>query len=75
MTEITALYPELPSPHTGGYGVLYADGHASINRNINFPPFQRPSLASTIKTEKQNSCCKSWWRFSLQQERRGAVYI
>jgi len=53
MTEITALYPELPSPHTGGYGVLYADGHASIDRNINFPPFQRPSLASTIKTEKQ----------------------
>ncbi len=53
MTEITSLYPELPSPHTGGYGVLYADGHAAIGRNINFPDFQRPSLTSTISAEKQ----------------------
>gem|GEM_PF-963626 len=52
MTEITSLYPELPTPHTGGYGVLYADGHAAIGKNITFPSFQKPSLASTESIEK-----------------------
>ncbi|HPP09266.1 MAG TPA: hypothetical protein PK303_09155, partial [bacterium] len=52
MTEITSLYPELPTPHTGGYGILYADGHAQIGRNISFPSFQKPSLALTGPGEK-----------------------
>ncbi|MGB9643190.1 MAG: hypothetical protein ACPL3Q_08360, partial [Candidatus Ratteibacteria bacterium] len=52
MTEITSLYPELPTPHTGGYGILYADGHAQIGRNISFPSFQRPALALTGSGEK-----------------------
>ena len=53
MTEITSLYPELPTPHTGGYGVLYADGHAAIGRNLSFPSFERKPLASNITAEKQ----------------------
>ncbi|MCM8763931.1 MAG: hypothetical protein NC830_00995, partial [Candidatus Omnitrophica bacterium] len=53
MIEITSLYPELPMPHTGGYGILYADGHAAIGRDFSFPSFERPALASNISTEKQ----------------------
>jgi prepilin-type N-terminal cleavage/methylation domain-containing protein/prepilin-type processing-associated H-X9-DG protein len=53
MTEITSLYPELPTPHTGGYGVLYADGHAAIGRDIKFPSFQRPALVATSVPEKK----------------------
>ncbi|MCX7705298.1 MAG: DUF1559 domain-containing protein, partial [bacterium] len=53
MTEITSLYPELPTPHTGGYGILYADGHAAIGRDFSFPVFERPALASNISAERQ----------------------
>lgn len=53
MTEITSLYKELPTPHTGGYGVLYTDGHAAIGRDVNFPFFEKPSLASNIAIEKK----------------------
>jgi len=52
MTEITSLYPELPYPHTGGYGILYMDGHVAIGKEINFPDFQKPSLSSAINPEK-----------------------
>jgi len=38
MTEVTSLYQALPVPHTGGFGVLYADGSVRIG--------PRPSLAS-----------------------------
>ncbi|MCM8759567.1 MAG: prepilin-type N-terminal cleavage/methylation domain-containing protein [Candidatus Omnitrophica bacterium] len=53
MTEITSLYPELPTPHTGGYGILYADGHTAFGRDIGFPPFERPVLASNISIERE----------------------
>lgn len=53
MTEITSLYPELPTPHTGGYGMLYADGHAAIGRDFSFPVFEKPVITSNIAIEKQ----------------------
>ncbi|MCM8829297.1 MAG: hypothetical protein NC902_08505, partial [Candidatus Omnitrophica bacterium] len=69
MTEITSLYPELPTPHTGGYGILYADGHAAIARDFSFPKFERPALASNISTEKQKEESSEQKKEETQEEK------
>lgn len=37
MTEVTAVSPDAPAPHTRGYQTLYADGTISVGPRINFP--------------------------------------
>jgi len=44
MTEMTAVNAGIPSPHTAGYGILYADGHAAVGPRVSVgeAPAARP---------------------------------
>ena len=42
MTEITAVNKNLPSPHEGGYGILFADGHAVLGPRVPLPEVKAP---------------------------------
>ena len=43
MTEITATDARIPQPHTGGFGILYADGHVQIGPRPEFPKVEAPA--------------------------------
>ncbi|MCM8772496.1 MAG: hypothetical protein ABIM58_00920 [candidate division WOR-3 bacterium] len=40
LTEMTAVSKKIPPPHTGKYSVIFSDGHASLESQINIPKME-----------------------------------